>query len=104
MTRQQYMNAPLEKKEQAHREYYAQFVTPRIIRAVAEKLGKRILKSTDSHLNDIPLIEWDHLALNLNLTIEVGQKMRACNDFYSQAGGVCVLKEAARQIIDNQKK
>ena len=104
MTRQEYMNAPLEKKEQAHREYYAQFVTPRIIRAVAAKLGERILKSTDPHLNDIPLIEWDHLALNLNLTIEVGQKMRACNDFYSQAGGVRVLKEAARQIIDNQKK
>lgn len=109
------MNALLEKKEQAHREYYAQFVTPEIVRAVAAKFGSNLFKSNDPYLNDVVPIKphnyrgdtlgaWDLLALNLNLSTKLNNKLRACNDFYSQDCGVCVLKEAARQIIDNQKK
>jgi hypothetical protein len=93
-TRKDYMD-----KNCSHREYYAQFVTEGTRRSVLRSIGKdALLESTDESLNDIPLKRWDNL-LGI-ITGEVDTKMRAGKDWPSAAGKVCIAKEAARQIIE----
>jgi len=84
-----------------HREYYAQFATEEVKRIVRGCIGlDRLRRSTDEHLNDIPLREWDILRNSIYYTI--GRKLVAANG----AGGVtlsdivCVAKEAAKQMIE----
>ncbi len=48
----------------------------------------------------ISLYKWDALVYAVN----VRDKMKECNDFPSTAGDVCILKEAARQIIEEQNE
>jgi hypothetical protein len=95
ITRQQYLDG-----ESTHREFYAQFVTEGVRRAVAKHFGIERLKqaSSDPHLNSIPLAEWDgvaHWAVPSVFT-----KMKACGDALTLAGSVCILKEAAKQCIE----
>ena len=91
-TRKDYMN-----KGCTHREYYAQFVNPFIKSLVLREIGlDRLLRSTDPHLNDIPLNQWGMGNIRqLEVWKEVG-------DFYSIAGETCILKEAARQLIEEE--
>lgn len=96
-TREQYMAAPLAERRAAHRKYYGQFVTPAIKALVLIRIGKdRIVASQDPHFNDIPLNEWDNLAVlhqsSLAIPEENGKR------YWSLGGGVCILKEAASQI------
>lgn len=89
--------------EQAHRRYFGQFVTPGTKTRVLSAIGiDRLMKSTDyKNLNDIPLREWDALVPRLPGS---GGFTRA-GDYYTTANGVCLAKEAARQIIEtNQTK
>mgnify|MGYP006375063789 FL=1 len=89
-TRQMLLNG-----ECTHREYYSQFVTPSIIDAVKKYIGvNRINKSTDPHLNDIKLAEWDSLAPYVHADF------KSYGDSRTLSGCVCILKEAARQIKD----
>jgi hypothetical protein len=90
-TRKQYMT-----KECTHREYHGQFVTPRIKSYVLRKFGiDRLTQSTDPHLNDIPLREWEMLDFRADF--------KAAGDYHTIAGEVCVLKEAARQLIEESQ-
>lgn len=92
-TRQQYMDS-----ECTHREYYAQFVTPYIKARVEQGIGyKRIQKSSDANLNDIPLAQWDKLSQGMEPFLRAS--LRGANDGYSMAGAVCIFKEAARQLV-----
>ena len=95
ITRKQYL-----ANSELHHEYYSQFVTPAILKAVHLKLKDQIKNSTDPHFNDIPLRDWDHLTLNMRLTMNVPlrEKMEECGDFYTLAGGVCILKAAATRL------
>ena len=81
-----------------HRQYYGQMVTDHVRDVVRTGIGlDRLKKSTDPHFNDIPLQEWDDFTIYL----EMGgfqQKIREYGDLWSLAGGVCILKEAARQL------
>lgn len=80
-TRKQYMN-----KECTHREFYGQHMTLPIINMVVRAIGKdRLLRSTDEHLNDIPLKEWDNLHPLLGGSL---------------SDSVCFAKEAARQWLE----
>jgi len=94
-SRQQYMN-----NEVSHADYYRQFVTPEIKTMVRDRIGvDRLLRSTDEHLNDIPLSNWDALAgrhSGYRQTLNAG-------DDNSLATQVCVLKQAARMIIEENK-
>lgn len=92
-TRQQYLN-----KECTHREYYAQFVTPEIRQAVADRIGVDAIRcSEDPNLNNIPLGKWDALCQYIDIS-QFSIALRECGDGYSMAGLVCVAKEAARQL------
>ena len=79
------------------RQYYAQFVTPGCKVKVKLSIGMaRLLASTDPHLNDIPLSEWDRLAPGTMSS----SALKAAGDYASLGGQVCTLKEAARQLIE----
>lgn len=51
------------------------------------------LKAGDKHLNSIPLAYWDRKAAVAAPRIASALKLHG--DFYSLAGGVCVMKQAA---------
>lgn len=95
-TRKQYLN-----KECSHREYYAQFVTEPVKARVRMCIGwERLKNSTDEHLNDIPLREWDRLG-----PVYCGRDFwKSLGDTPSAAGLCCIYKEAARQIIEEGKQ
>lgn len=90
ITRKEYMAGAC-----THREYYAQFVTAGTKYLVIQAIGaERIKASTHPHFNDIPLAEWDRLTPR---AAGSGLFPKA-DDYYTKAGGVCMLKEAAEQI------
>lgn len=99
ITRQDYLN-----KKATHREFYAQFVTPELKKQVLQSIGIEKLKSAanDEHLNSIPLSFWDSMA-GYARTDFIVNKMKECGDFLTLAGCVCILKEAARQVIEENK-
>lgn len=89
-TRQQYLAG-----ECTHAEYYGQFVTDGKKR-ILHRLEDKIKRSNDPHFNDIPLKQWDQLAPAIYPTLS--KQMKETGDCLSLAGAVCVLKEAARQM------
>lgn len=94
-TRQKYMD-----NECSHKEYYRQFVTPRIVNIVSSRIGlERIKNSTNEHLNDIPLEEWDRAGAAFN-DASLNKQMRDCGDWTSAAGLVCIAKQAARMAVE----
>mgnify|MGYP000298472842 CR=1 FL=1 len=113
ITRVDYMaNASL-----LHRAYHAQFVRPWMKQAILDTIGlDALLSSTDRYLNDIPLDKWDRLVYydaNGKAVVN-GRKVWTrktvwynkpgwIEDGFSLGTGVCILKEAARQIIEAAK-
>lgn len=93
-TRSDYM-----EKRCTHRQYYAQFVTAakdRVRRAFTiDRLRAAFAK--DEHFNSIPLGEWDGLASGLPL-----YGIKEAGDYCTPAGQVCALKEAARQLVEEE--
>lgn len=84
-----------------HREYYSQFVTPEVKRLVLRGIGrKELLRSTDPHLNDIELDRWDRLAYQIDSVAVT--LLHEAGDSFSLGTGVCILKEAAKQIIEEE--
>jgi len=94
-TREQYL-----AKECTHREYWAQFVTPSIKGTVASDFGDSLVNSTDPYFNDIPLHRWDRFADRYKQHIARVNKALGNGHVYSLSDGVCMLKEAARQIVE----
>lgn len=93
-TRAQYLAG-----ECSHRQFYAQFVTPEIRAFVLARFPLRRLCQTadQENLNSIPLSSWDSMAHSLR---EVDEALRAAGDYPTLCGKVCILKEAAKQLIE----
>jgi hypothetical protein len=90
----------------SHDDYYAQFVTPEVKAAVARRFGNRLYDSTDPHLNDLPLKEWDSIIgwidgrhEKIKNTLGVAKSLRDAGDSVSCGTLICVLKAAGRQMI-----
>lgn len=111
ITRQMYM----QNSSELHLMYWGQFVNDKVKADVLSFIGKEaLLKSTDEHLNDIPLKKWDALA---GFTFRGGEiisrptfidpidikLIRETGEGVSCAGLVCIYKEAARQLIEAMK-
>ncbi len=94
-TRKEYLN-----RNCTHREYYSQFVTDGIKQIVKMDLGDKIIKSEDEHFNDIPLKLWDNLGSLLVSQPFIHRRMKERGDYLTKAGLVCILKESARQILE----
>ncbi len=92
-TRQQYMN-----KECTHQEYYAQFVNNQVLKIVSRFKKKELIEGKDQHFNNIPLQYWDKMLVPV--PFEVFNKMKELGDYPTPSGVVCILKEAARQIVE----
>lgn len=103
MTRNDYLTAP--DQVAAHRRYYAQFVYVTLPRLVAARIGeKELLTAKDKkNLNDIPLNRWDALSELLN-TPKINSKLKELNDFPVLSVRVCILKEAAKQWLEEEKE
>lgn len=81
-------------------EFFGQFVTERMIRMIAQKIGvDRIVQSTDKHFNDIPIKLWDDLPIGdyLNKTLFLAAYNKD-HISYAPYVGVCIAKTAARVI------
>lgn len=90
-------------KKCSHREYYSQFVTEYIKSIVLSRFGiEKLLNSKDEHLNDIPLHSWDSLAVSYKPVFAIDDTNTGIK-YWSLCGGVCILKEAAQQIIEKYK-
>lgn len=99
MTRAEYLATSTEPG--AFRAYYGQFVDDRTISYVARAIGGDVIKaSTDPHLNDIPLKQWDRLTASL----PVAGSFKDRGDYPTIAGLVCVAKEAARQFAERLER
>ena len=94
-TRQQYLN-----RECTHREYYAQFVGPWVVETVRRHIKlESLLESEDEYFNDTTtLAMWDRIPLQLSRG-----EMERHGDYLTGAGKVCILKEAARQIVESHQ-
>ena len=98
-TRAEYMKDSQTDGQAAHRRYFGQFVTDGTKARVLQSIGiDRLMSSTDPHLNDIPLPLWDRLTP----TLPGSAGFAKAGDYYTLANGVCLAKEAARQIIEAQ--
>lgn len=108
MTREQYMTNSIDEtdadKEAKHRQYYGQYVTPYIRARVLGYFGDRLFKVPDSDvdLNSLPLREWDFLARSGLGALAV--PMKDNGDYLTLGSAVCILKEAARRIIESNKE
>lgn len=103
ITRKEYLDTywsddPAERDARHHR-YYKQFVTDYELATVASKFGDRIIRSTDAHLNDIPLREWDMIPLS-NESCRLLKQAGDCGH-PSSSMKVCVLKAAARMYANS---
>jgi hypothetical protein len=94
-TRAEYIKDSNTDGMKAHRRYFGQFVTAGTKSRVLNSIGlDRILSSTNEHFNDIPLRLWDILASKL----PGSSGFCKAGDYYTLANGVCLAKEAAKQI------
>jgi hypothetical protein len=86
-----------------HREYFAQFVNTNVLSLVENTFGRAHLKraiATDEHLNNIPLSKWDSLVPRLGTYI--ANQLQMVGDWLTLGSGVCILKEAAKQITEKE--
>jgi hypothetical protein len=75
-------------------DFYGQFVTKNIIDWVDNAIGSRIRSSTDPSFNDIDLRFWD----SLSPIVIIGPKSKELGLWDCLASRVCILKQAARII------
>ena len=111
ITRQQYFeNLTIYRKlneeakalvEQPHQQYYAQFVTEEIKNLVKNKFGIRKLVNAylkDPVFNNIPLRHWDSFGYLMQYLDR--DLIKATGQGYSNSSACCILKEAARQLVE----
>lgn len=103
-TRKQYLN-----KECTHSEYYAQFVTEGMRKMVIQRITlERLQRSTRESFNDIPMLNWDAMK-DMTFRMLDQKKWREIqypeytdprSIGWSYCDNVCLLKEAARQLVE----
>lgn len=101
ISREQYLDQ-CSIDQSIHQRYYAQFVDDCVKQLVSDSIGmKTLLKSGVWPFNDIPLKIWDRLSNGIPSRIAF--RLEKCGDAASQSTYVCILKEAARQLLNQGK-
>lgn len=95
-TRRDYMEGRCD-----HRRYYGQFVTMPIYHMVKRHFTvERLVRCSDQrYFNTIPLHHW-HMLVIAAKSMTDRQLIKTTSEGWSDATGVCILKEAARQIVE----
>jgi hypothetical protein len=95
-SRKQYLNGDC-----SYRGYYSQFVDDNVKQMVKDRVGiERLKKSTDKNFNDLKLVIWDNVGLPWNISNQLKER----GDFMTAADRVCIVKEAARQLLEDELK
>lgn len=110
-TRIQYLHG-----EVTHRQYYGQFVTADMKRRILTQFTADELRAAykaDAYFNSVPLPQWDaiyhvrsveqHGRYTTSMPYSVGLMFQRAGDYLTPAGIVCLLKEAALQIVEATK-
>lgn len=96
ITRKAYMEGDI-----THEEFYSHITSSLDGKRLFDKAFlsrvRMALKDGDEHLNSIPLAEWDSIADRIRLTIS--SKLKEAGDFWSMAGGVCAVKQLAKNTV-----
>lgn len=90
-------------KQIKHSTYYRQFVNDFIKKIVLSRFSIETLVSafkTDPCFNNIPLKQWDNLTTRIEHSATFRNKLKEAGDYYTLAGAVCVLKEAAKMLVE----
>lgn len=77
-------------------QYYGQFITPSIRDLLSRHLGKRLREIL--YLNEIELDVWDSIAHIMPVNRDVFKEVAETD---SLATRVCILKTAAKQLIND---
>ena len=89
-----------------HHEYYSQFVTQAAKDLVVKHIGNANFLSkklaADPNLNNIPLDTWDQVVALHRWVGEIDEQGDG-KKIYSLSNGVCVLKTAARIIVEEKE-
>lgn len=91
------MTTTLDKEEnrKLHIEYYSQYVTEEI---------KETVRASKITLDDNVKV-WSNLGLlNMHIFRGVDTQMRLNGDWLTEAGIVCILKEAKRQLMNGGRR
>lgn len=99
-------------KECDHRTYWSQFVTDGVKELVLRHIPKeKLMASEDPHFNDIPLQRWDRLhalvpqyVKNAICDSNASMYPPGTEGGYSMSDMTCLLKEAARQIVERERE
>ena len=99
-TRKQYM-----ANQCTHREYYGQFVTDEIKKAVLKTFSKEELVEaykSDKNFNNLPLRQWDNILEPRRYNLGLAKALKEAGDVggISLCDCVCTCKEAATQILE----
>ncbi|MFA5898332.1 MAG: hypothetical protein WC829_04385 [Hyphomicrobium sp.] len=102
MTRADYLNASREEQPAAHRRYYGEIVAalsgPKAIALPFSADEIRLALATgDEHLNTLLLGRWDAYVSQLR---GANAELKKRGDYLTLGTGVCILKEAARQLAE----
>lgn len=102
LTREDYIN-----KRCTHRQYYAQFVTPAVLKLVKDHIGDDTVKaSKDPYFNDTPLKRWDDISVafkqELSIAPQYKEWLGVREPLWCLSSAVCILKEAANQIREGK--
>lgn len=106
MTREEYLNTGETREERtaAFAAYYAQYVTPAVRALVVSRIGfPALFESRDHHFNDIRFESWDKLESACRSLVSTTM-LKANGEMWSRSSSVCILKVAARQIVDLHTK
>lgn len=90
----------------SHADYYGQFDSPAVRRAILRVIPMSdLMASRDPHMNDIKLSRWGNIRLDgaalRKLTIANGHA-GVSHYVYSQSDIVCLAKEVAKRMINEQ--
>lgn len=87
-----------------HRQYYAQFVTPDIKQIVEETFGYEALAESYGNGGSfigIHLHNWDAITKTKKELFDL-ESLRKAGESFSLSTAVCILKEAANQIVESR--
>ena len=93
----------MEDSAKLHHPYYEQFLLKSAEGYVVRIIGeKRILSSTDPHMNDIPLQNWDNLGMANYIDKDMWRKAHNHESKgtypWAKSDNVCLAKTAARNF------
>jgi hypothetical protein len=101
-TRQQYL-----ANECTHDEYYRQFVDDFILHIVEQVFTLPVLRTAyaeDPVFNTIPLKRWDTLTSTIFYYSKCQDKLKQSGDTFSLGTGVCILKAAAKILVEQHSQ